>query len=144
MSVLSRLRKKEKGQAMVEFALVLPILIGLICGIIDFGWLFYNYLSLQNACREGARRACVISQDAECEATVKKKVIDMLPEGLKGSADVHVTFSNNSSMEDRIKGEVTVTTEANIYFLTPVLGTVYKEKNGGKKITSTLVMKVES
>ena len=33
-------RKRESGQAMVEFALILPILLLIVCGIIDFGWLF--------------------------------------------------------------------------------------------------------
>ena len=53
------LRRNEAGQAMVEMALVLPILLILIGGIVDFGWLFYNQLSLTNAAREGARYAVI-------------------------------------------------------------------------------------
>ena len=48
-----RLKKafgREDGQSMVEFALILPIFLLILCGIIDFGWLFYNQLSLNNAC----------------------------------------------------------------------------------------------
>ena len=44
---------------MVEFALVLPLLLALLCGIIDFGWLYYNQITLNNAAREGARYAVV-------------------------------------------------------------------------------------
>lgn len=51
--------QSEKGQAMVEFALVLPILLTLLCGIIDFGWLYYNQITLNNAAREGARYAVI-------------------------------------------------------------------------------------
>ena len=51
--------KKEEGQAMVEFALVLPLLLVLLFGIIDFGWLFYNKIAINNASREGARYAVV-------------------------------------------------------------------------------------
>ena len=40
--MLKWLRKSQCGQAMVEMALVLPILVLLIGGIMDFGWLFYN------------------------------------------------------------------------------------------------------
>lgn len=40
---------------MVEFALVLPILLLLIGGIIDFGWIFHNQLAANNASREAAR-----------------------------------------------------------------------------------------
>lgn len=51
--------KRESGQSLVEFALVLPIFLLLIMGIIDFGWLFYNYISVANSARNAARIACV-------------------------------------------------------------------------------------
>ncbi|MBQ7740250.1 MAG: pilus assembly protein [Eubacterium sp.] len=54
-----RKMKSEKGQAIVEFAMVFPLFIILVMGIIDFGWLFYNYISLSNAARNAARIACV-------------------------------------------------------------------------------------
>ena len=54
-----RFRRKESGQALVEFALVLPILLALLCGIIDFGWIYYNQITLTNAAREGARYAVI-------------------------------------------------------------------------------------
>ena len=138
--MLNRLRKKEKGQALVEFALVLPLLIGLVCGIIDYGWLFYNYLSLQNACREGARKACVISSSDSYEDIVTEKVKQNLPLAQQDELNVTVEYTESN----RVDGDVVVTAEAHVYFLTPVLGTVYKEENGGKVIKSTLVMKVES
>lgn len=47
--------KNEHGQAMVEFALILPILLLFIAGIIDFGWIYHNQLSANNASREAAR-----------------------------------------------------------------------------------------
>ena len=42
------MKKRENGQSAVEFALVLPILLLIVCGILDFGWLFYNQLSVEN------------------------------------------------------------------------------------------------
>ena len=44
---------------MVEFALVLPVLLLLIMGIIQFGILFNNYVTLTDAVRAGARQAAV-------------------------------------------------------------------------------------
>ena len=38
------MRRSEEGQAMVEFALVFPILLLLVMGIIQFGILFNNYV----------------------------------------------------------------------------------------------------
>jgi hypothetical protein len=54
---------KEDGQAVVEFALVLPIFLLLIFAIIDFGWLFYNYINVENSARNAARIACVEFSD---------------------------------------------------------------------------------
>lgn len=55
----NRLKSKENGQAIIEFALVLPIFLLLVMGIIDFGWLFYNSINVENSARNGARSACV-------------------------------------------------------------------------------------
>ena len=54
-----RTQKHEDGQALVEFALVLPILLVLLCAIIDFSWMYYNQITISNAAREGARYAVV-------------------------------------------------------------------------------------
>jgi hypothetical protein len=49
----------QKGAALVEFAIVLPILLVLLFGIIDFSILLYNKASITNASREGARAGIV-------------------------------------------------------------------------------------
>lgn len=49
----------ENGAAAIEFALVLPILVLLVCGIIEFGLMFYNKQMITNASREGARAGIV-------------------------------------------------------------------------------------
>lgn len=51
--------KSEEGQALLEFALVLPLILMILCGILDFGWLFYNQLNVDNSAREAARAVCV-------------------------------------------------------------------------------------
>ena len=51
--------RSEKGQAVTEFAVVLPILAVLLFGIIQFGIAFKDYLSLTDAVRAGARKAAV-------------------------------------------------------------------------------------
>ena len=48
-----------RGQAMVEFAIVLPLLVALTFGIIEFGVFLYNQQVITNASREGARRGIV-------------------------------------------------------------------------------------
>ena len=47
----------EAGAELIEFALVLPLLLLVVLGIIDFGFLFQRYEVVTNAAREGARIA---------------------------------------------------------------------------------------
>ena len=48
-------RRQERGAAAVEFALIVPILLLFVLGIIDFGRLYYTQINLTQAAREGAR-----------------------------------------------------------------------------------------
>jgi Flp pilus assembly protein TadG len=63
-------KDKENGQAVVEFALVLPLFLLLIFAIIEFGWVFYNYISVENAARNAARIACVEYEDIAQQDTL--------------------------------------------------------------------------
>lgn len=47
--------QNQKGTAMVELAITLPLILSLLCGTIEFGVLFYNKQVITNASREGAR-----------------------------------------------------------------------------------------
>jgi Flp pilus assembly protein TadG len=51
--------KRRGGQTLIEFALVVPILLALMIGILEFGWLTKNTMTLASAAREGARAAAV-------------------------------------------------------------------------------------
>lgn len=66
--------RSERGQAMVEFALVLPILLVLVLGIIQFGILFNNYQTLTDAVRVGARQAAVSRTLADPAGTATARV----------------------------------------------------------------------
>lgn len=52
-------RRSRRGQSLVEFALVAPLLVGIIVGIIELGIMFAIYTSLTNTARESARAAAV-------------------------------------------------------------------------------------
>ncbi|GAA1735467.1 hypothetical protein GCM10009681_02340 [Luedemannella helvata] len=55
-------RRRDRGAAAVEFALVLPVLLILVFGIIDFGRMLNAKITLTQAAREGARAAAVSTQ----------------------------------------------------------------------------------
>ncbi len=56
----------RRGQAMVEFALVIPIFLVVLLGIIETGRFIFNYEVLNNAAREGARYAIVHGSNSSC------------------------------------------------------------------------------
>jgi Flp pilus assembly protein TadG len=60
-------RANDRGAAAVEFALVLPLLLILIFGIIDFGRLLNAKITLTEAAREGARATALLGGDAGSE-----------------------------------------------------------------------------
>src|SRR5262245_53544467 len=59
------LRSGERGQALVEFAIIVTLMIALISGIVDFGRAFNGWIALSSAAREGARLAAVGASEAE-------------------------------------------------------------------------------
>jgi Flp pilus assembly protein TadG len=52
--------RAEQGQAAVEFALVVPLLLVLLLGIVEFGIAFSHYVTLTDAARVGARKAITV------------------------------------------------------------------------------------
>jgi hypothetical protein len=52
-----RKRSGQRGAGLVEFAMVIPLLLLLLMGAVDFGRAFYTYIVITNAAREGARYA---------------------------------------------------------------------------------------
>jgi Flp pilus assembly protein TadG len=66
MSRFRRRRSRSRGQAMVEFALIVPVLVLAVFGIIDFGRLVYTQNSLNEASREAARAGAVFYRPGEC------------------------------------------------------------------------------
>jgi Flp pilus assembly protein TadG len=64
--------KNERGQTATEFALVLPILVVVLFGIIQFGIIFNNYVALTDAARAASRKGAVSRSESNpkgaCEA----------------------------------------------------------------------------
>ncbi|HSK17426.1 MAG TPA: TadE family protein [Gaiellaceae bacterium] len=69
-----RPESRERGQTLVEFALVLPILALLLFGVIQFGIVFHQYVTLTDAVRAGARQGAVGRHLASPQTAVEDRV----------------------------------------------------------------------
>ena len=71
----------ERSQSIVEFAIIAPVLLLLLFGIIDFGRVIYYYVTLNQAVNEGARTAIRSSPqlptNADVETAVKHHAVDV-------------------------------------------------------------------
>ncbi|MES3032393.1 MAG: TadE/TadG family type IV pilus assembly protein [Gemmatimonadota bacterium] len=72
--LMRRFGRERDGAAMVEFAIIAPLLFVLIFGIIDFGRAFFLYNNLTNAAREGARLGAVLDAINIPEATRRTQI----------------------------------------------------------------------
>ena len=57
--LIKYLKNNDNGASLIEFALITPFLLMLVVGIIEFGWIYNGYISLNGATREGARIASI-------------------------------------------------------------------------------------
>jgi len=90
-------RFRQRGQALVEFALLVPVLILILLGTVDAGRLIFAYNAVSNAAREGGRTAIVnqtadeVRQRAAEQATVlgiSPADLGIFPPGAAGCPDV--------------------------------------------------------
>jgi Flp pilus assembly protein TadG len=66
--------RSERGQTMTEFALVLPLMVVLLFGIIQFGITFNDYITLTDAVRAGARKGAVARHEPDPEGVTVEQV----------------------------------------------------------------------
>ena len=124
-----------------EFALILPLLILMLCGIIDFGWIFMNQSVLNNASRETTRYMTMnydkdITLSAnQTVATTKMKAV--LGTSILSNSSLTVTFTVSPSTNP---DSVTVTASYPLPTLTPILAFAV---NGKVTIDSVTTMRLE-
>ena len=109
--------KKQKGQVIVEFAIVLPLFLFLIFGLIYSGMLFHDYSTLSNIARSAAREKAIST--VATDAAILEHYYDSANKQFKGglltqlykpvSEDNPITFTNgNKTVIDGEGHETTV------------------------------------
>lgn len=91
-SKMCKILTQKKGAAIVEFALVLPLLVMLLFGIIEMGRAFYTWSVMSEATREGARVGIVEIDDTEAATVAETATSDFLNQmsmtGVAVNADI--------------------------------------------------------
>jgi uncharacterized protein (UPF0333 family) len=127
MNAMRLVRKNKKGQSVVEFALVLPILLLLMLGIIEFGFVFHEYLVITYAAS-----AALGSTDAVVITTVK----NVASEINKGQIAITITPAT------RVRGNsVTVKVTNPIQINTPLISALFPQNPF--PLSGTAIMRVE-
>lgn len=91
---------REGGQAAVELALLLPLLILILMGCIDLGRAFTVWLTLANGAREGARYGCDHPSDT---SWIKALTLNEIAgEGLNGPVGIDVATPEGMASGNRI------------------------------------------
>ncbi len=140
--IIKRLRC-QKGVAAVEFAIILPVLMMIVLGIIEFGLLMYDKQVITNASREGARIGIsdAVVSDADIEAVVDNYVTNNLI--TFGSTPTSpVTTIEPADRTGMVFGEdVTVTVTYDYDFL--MLPNFVADFAGVQTLATTTVMKMQ-
>ena len=139
-----RIRRDERGVALVEFALVLPLLLVLLFGMLDFGKAFNYWINSTHLANEGARWAVVNKNPGS--GTLQQYIqeqadtAELRSGGSASVADplqVCVTFPNGEVVGEPVKVTASVT-----YHWLPFLGSHIGVLN--TTVTGTSIMRLEA
>ena len=109
--IFRRTAKNERGAAAVEFALVLPVLIVLLLGMIEFSRVYNIQISLSNAAREGARTMAITNDPGKAKAASVKAAPTVNPALIPGDVTFDpATCATGSTMTVTIDYEVELIT----------------------------------
>lgn len=105
---------KASGQAVVEMVLILPILLLLVVGALEFGRLFFTKIALTNAAREGAYYLSLHPEDktncsgSECFQTTRQAVTDEANNSGLTISCITICDSCNSGADVKVTAQATV------------------------------------
>ncbi|NLI93719.1 MAG: pilus assembly protein [Peptococcaceae bacterium] len=125
--------KSSNGQAVTELALVLPIFLLLVFGVIEMSRIGYSYLTLNNAVRSGARVASLGGLDNDIKNTIKGSA------PLFDGASITIQITPNESTR-RSGSSVMINASYPVYLNTPFLSQVLPNP---VTISTSLAMRIE-
>ncbi len=98
----------KKGQSMVELALVLPVLLLLFMGIVQFGFIFNGHITVTSAAREGARLAAVGYDDSAVMDRVEEASVGPLLTVERFNININRNVGSDETLSVTVLGTVDV------------------------------------
>ena len=140
IKLLSRFKNNQDGQSMVEFALVfIFVLVPVLFGIIQFGFIFGGQIVMTGAAREGARMA-VVGEDNEA---VHQRINDYISAASfinyeEDSAEISPSIREKHMIGDELAIDINGTVPVIIPFFD-----FLKDSDGEFSISSNVIMRIE-
>ena len=139
-SIRARRNGRESGQALVEFALILPVFVVLVVGIIQFGVGLNYWLDMQRIANQGARWAvvnkfpgCTSTPDTPCASPNLQEYLALEPISGGLNPCVNISFPDTTDeVGDPVKVELAIP-----FTFVPIL------KLGTIKLTADATMRLE-
>jgi Flp pilus assembly protein TadG len=149
--LLPRSLRSERGAELIELALVLPLLLLVFAGIVDFGLLLQRMLTVSNAAREGARIA-VLANSTYTQTDVQNRVTDYVRQGTGDNTLSPTTVLTPVTLDPDGGGpkppfaaaQVTVSLTHNYLVLGPVSGFFGGGSFSSITLTARSTMRIES
>lgn len=110
--------RNEKGQSLVEFAILLPVLLLLIMGILEFGLMLNSYLTINNSAREGARLGIVSGSNSE----ISNLITNISPN--LDSQNLHVSITPPLEGSRKSGGTISVEVIYNYQVTIPIINNI--------------------
>jgi Flp pilus assembly protein TadG len=140
--LIAALRRRDDGAELIEMAIVLPLLLLLFMGLVDFGFMFRRYIVLTNAAAEGARVASLPGYTpADVTARVAAYAANSGVSGAVNTATVTVTVPGGAGGGAWPASQVTVTHVYNFQYVTPMAALFGGTMNGNVTMTSRATMR---
>jgi len=146
-----RLRKRESGQTLVEFALVVPLLFLLLFGSVEFGRVFHAYHVVTSAAREGARAAAVGKSNDVIETKIEGAVSSLVSNPANVELKDNATYDSNNppagkvyftiidyNLSDRTGNKpVDVKVKGAVEIIVPLISSFLSNDTDNRRIIST-------
>jgi Flp pilus assembly protein TadG len=134
---LTRLRKNERGAALIEAAVTIPLILLISVAIFEFGRAYQTWQVLTNAAREGARVAVI---SGTTDADVRSAVNNYMSVGALGTvADSYIDVNRTAPLGSNTGSQITVRYPFSFMVLGPVVRLVNPSSSAGAPLTMSAV-----